>query len=389
MPRAKIKQVVIPKFSAESEEAAWWDTHRSEIEAEIRERMKQKRPLTLRSLLDGEKPSRPVTLRIAKEDLEAARQQAAQRGVGYQTYLKMLLRQALWENAGKDGSLDTHSIGAQAHHRVLDACQEIRFRTYNPYESAYTGLQVVSRETLHLIKTLRTHGYSVVVEPDDGARLCYWVEKGLHELLSDPLYAFVVGIPVSVILGVIANWLSQLRQAPKPDEASLILEFDEEGNKVRYDQSGRRISDQRFGSMLAALEARKRRFEASRKIISPYPGYPIPIHLEHTCNIVGWSKGFVFDDKEKAIAVDIAKICDEETWRRIQHGELMGFSIAGIVTDAVCQICRTQYVECNHIAGIEYEGRRCTVRTVLLPAEISIVKDPVQPLSRIERPQDR
>jgi predicted DNA binding CopG/RHH family protein len=98
MAKAKTKQVTIPKFSTEAEEAAWWDTHRSEIEVEIRRRMKQKKPLTL-SNLQRAKPSQPVTLRIAKEDLETARRLAARKGVGYQTYIKMLLREALAENA--------------------------------------------------------------------------------------------------------------------------------------------------------------------------------------------------------------------------------------------------------------------------------------------------
>jgi len=102
MAKAKTKQMVIPKFSSEAEEARWWDTHRSEIEAEIRQRMKQKRPMTLASLLQGAKPSQPVTLRIAKEDLETARRLAARKGVGYQTYIKMLLREALAENAADE-----------------------------------------------------------------------------------------------------------------------------------------------------------------------------------------------------------------------------------------------------------------------------------------------
>jgi predicted DNA binding CopG/RHH family protein len=95
MAKAKMKQVVIPKFRSEAEEAAWWDSHRSEIEAEIRQRMKQKKPLTLGALLQGAKPSQPVTLRIPKEDLETARRLAARKGLGYQTYIKMLLRDAL------------------------------------------------------------------------------------------------------------------------------------------------------------------------------------------------------------------------------------------------------------------------------------------------------
>jgi len=37
----KMKQAIIPKFSNEVEEADWWDAHRSEIESEIQERLKQ------------------------------------------------------------------------------------------------------------------------------------------------------------------------------------------------------------------------------------------------------------------------------------------------------------------------------------------------------------
>jgi predicted DNA binding CopG/RHH family protein len=101
MTKAKMKQAVIPKFSSEAEEAAWWDAHRSEIEAEIRQRMKRKQPLTLDSLLQGAKPSQPVTLRIATKDIETARRLAARKGVGYQTYIKMLLREALAEHASE------------------------------------------------------------------------------------------------------------------------------------------------------------------------------------------------------------------------------------------------------------------------------------------------
>jgi predicted DNA binding CopG/RHH family protein len=104
MAKSKLKQVVIPKFSSEADEAAWWDTHRSEIEVEIRQRMKRKSPLTLGTLLQGTKPSQPITLRIPKEDLETARRLAAQEGLGYQTYIKMLLRGALAKNASKDVS---------------------------------------------------------------------------------------------------------------------------------------------------------------------------------------------------------------------------------------------------------------------------------------------
>ena len=100
MAKAKMRQVVIPKFSSEAEEAAWWDIHRPDIEAEIRKRIKKK-PLTLGNLLRGANPSQPVTLRVSQEDLETARRLAARRGLGYQTYMKMLLRNALSEDSAE------------------------------------------------------------------------------------------------------------------------------------------------------------------------------------------------------------------------------------------------------------------------------------------------
>jgi len=92
---AESKPAVIPKFSSEAEEAAWWDAHRSDIETEIRHRMKQRGPLTLKSLLQKAKPTEPITLRVSKDDLATARRLAAQKGLGHQTYIKMLLREAL------------------------------------------------------------------------------------------------------------------------------------------------------------------------------------------------------------------------------------------------------------------------------------------------------
>lgn len=83
------KNMVVPKFANEAEEVPWWDAHRSDVESEIRRRMRRK-PLTLQGLLSKEKPSQPITLRVAKEDLDTARRLASERGLGYQNYLKML-----------------------------------------------------------------------------------------------------------------------------------------------------------------------------------------------------------------------------------------------------------------------------------------------------------
>lgn len=97
-----MKQVAIPKFSSQAEEAAWWDSHRAEVEAEIRRRIKNRPRVTLGNLLHNRaKASQPITLRIAKDDLDTARRLAAKKGLGYQTYIKMLLREALAKSAAE------------------------------------------------------------------------------------------------------------------------------------------------------------------------------------------------------------------------------------------------------------------------------------------------
>jgi predicted DNA binding CopG/RHH family protein len=117
MAKTKMKQATIPRFSNEAEEAEWWDTHRNEVEHEIRQRLKQKKPLTLDHLLQGAKSSQPITLRVPKEDLDAARRLAAGKGLGYQTYIKMLLRDALKteeiKHAARSGSKKTAKSDAR------------------------------------------------------------------------------------------------------------------------------------------------------------------------------------------------------------------------------------------------------------------------------------
>jgi uncharacterized protein (DUF4415 family) len=101
MAKAKMKKAAIPKFSSEAEEVEWWDARRPEINVEILRRMRQKPRITLGNVIQGAKISQPVTLRIPKGDLETARRLAAEKGLGYQTYIKMLLREALAKNAAE------------------------------------------------------------------------------------------------------------------------------------------------------------------------------------------------------------------------------------------------------------------------------------------------
>ena len=88
----------IPRFSNESEEAQWWYQQRDQLTAQAeaalaRGELKVRRldPLSPQTSV----PARNITIRVAEQDLTRARDLAAKRGLRYQTYLKMLLHEAL------------------------------------------------------------------------------------------------------------------------------------------------------------------------------------------------------------------------------------------------------------------------------------------------------
>ena len=83
------KKMVIPKFSTEKEEAEWWEAHPGVATRLLKKALKQG---TVQRRL-GE--TRIVTMRIPVRDLESAQQLAERKGLPYQTYMKMLLHQAL------------------------------------------------------------------------------------------------------------------------------------------------------------------------------------------------------------------------------------------------------------------------------------------------------
>ena len=105
MPR---KKLVIPSFRSEAEEAVWWEKHRATVEAELRTALRESRTVSLKEVLaqaSRKKELLPVTIRLASEDIDAARQLADDRGIGYQTYIKLLLHDALQKEAGRQGRL--------------------------------------------------------------------------------------------------------------------------------------------------------------------------------------------------------------------------------------------------------------------------------------------
>jgi len=85
-------KIRIPKFKSEKEEAEWWDAH-PEVVTELFLRAKKAGKLERLPRARGETKS--VTIRLPVDDIEAAQELAEKRGLPYQTYVKMLLHQAL------------------------------------------------------------------------------------------------------------------------------------------------------------------------------------------------------------------------------------------------------------------------------------------------------
>jgi predicted DNA binding CopG/RHH family protein len=104
MPR---KKLVIPSFQNEKEESAWWEKHRAAVEADLRHTMREHKSLSLSDVLaqaKRKKDLQPVTIRLASEDIATARQLADDKGIGYQTYIKLLLHEALRREADRQSA---------------------------------------------------------------------------------------------------------------------------------------------------------------------------------------------------------------------------------------------------------------------------------------------
>ena len=82
------KPISIPKFRTEAEEALWWDRH-PEVATDLMKRALQSGKARRRV------PLRTVTMRLPVPDIAAAQNLAERKGVPYQTYIKMLLHEAL------------------------------------------------------------------------------------------------------------------------------------------------------------------------------------------------------------------------------------------------------------------------------------------------------
>ena len=116
---------------------------------------------------------------------------------------------------------------------------------------------------------------------------------------------------------------------------------------------------------------------------SPYAREPFPIYLEHTDKIVGWAKD-MYTDESGLVFGDIT-IFDIDTRKKVLDGELEGMSIGGVVTESICSICEKEYVDCLHVSGNMYKGKKCAVLIKgMCLADVSIVKQPANQRAKLE-----
>ena len=84
---------VLPDFKSEADEAKWWFDHQDELDKDFEQATKEGRLGRGTAARLGGIPT--TTIRLDPADIALAREQASQRGLKYQTYLKMLVHEAL------------------------------------------------------------------------------------------------------------------------------------------------------------------------------------------------------------------------------------------------------------------------------------------------------
>jgi predicted DNA binding CopG/RHH family protein len=92
-----MKRLNVPKFATEAEEAKWWDEHGDAVGQNLMEAIKTGAAHRggPRRVLEERRESKNITIRMPVSDIERARVLAERKGLGYQTYVKMLLHEAL------------------------------------------------------------------------------------------------------------------------------------------------------------------------------------------------------------------------------------------------------------------------------------------------------
>ena len=98
----------VPRFASEAEEAEWWYSRRDDLIGAFEDAARQGElrtgPAARQARYGAAEDTSATTIRLDPDDTSRARELAAKRGLGYQTYLKMLLHEALAAEEKKHAS---------------------------------------------------------------------------------------------------------------------------------------------------------------------------------------------------------------------------------------------------------------------------------------------
>lgn len=247
---------------------------------------------------------------------------------------------------------------------------------FRPYDCVFPSRTTFRGFDIDLAKTIALSGRRVNIPQLEETRHKEVILQKNFDL-SDPLVLFIVGIPYSLLIGVISGLIVNLITKNKRVNV-LVVGLTKQGEvDACYDENGALVSKEKAQEMISNINTAPR-------YTRPNPDLerPVPIHLEHTSKVVGWGEVM---NNEQGLYMKNVKIDDDTTRHLIKSGKLVGFSIGGIAKKYDCSICHKDYFVCEHIKGQSYDGKEafCEISSFDL-AEISIVSDPANIDCRIQ-----
>ncbi len=95
-------QINMPAFSNEREEAKWWEANPEFVLQELKKTKAEGRlghGTVMKQLAEKRLAAKSTTIRLDPSDVSLAKSQAERKGLRYQTYLKMLIHEALLQHS--------------------------------------------------------------------------------------------------------------------------------------------------------------------------------------------------------------------------------------------------------------------------------------------------
>ncbi|MEN9909862.1 MAG: hypothetical protein RLZZ540_3011 [Bacteroidota bacterium] len=251
--------------------------------------------------------------------------------------------------------------------------KRVKIDTFNPYENRFPNRKLVTRDTLLLIKYLRSDGYDVVIEPDNGLPIQYLYKKGVKEFFADPVNIMLINIPITILTNIISNQIQKFfdkKQSVNRENINITID---NSNKT-YNYLGEHHPKNHKKLVAKKRKELKDGFNKCFEIKSPYEDLPTPVFLEHKPKIVGWC--YLWSDNQGLKSKMI--ITDKVVKRRVSQNRLNGLSVTGIATKTECSICKSDFLNCEHIPAKKYKGQKC-YNTIIETdyVETSIVKEPI------------